>query len=94
VAVLHDIQKHDSVAGGGRQTSHNVKSANTGGQTESNCESLRNPANSGIRTMGFMQREGQLLAGHRTGIKDHYVKRNPTMVADCCSAIEQQYFGK
>ena len=35
----------------------------------------------------------QLLAGHRTGIKDHYVKRNPTMVADCCLAIEQHYFG-
>ncbi len=34
-----------------------------------------------------------LLAGHATGMKDAYVRRNPKMVADACAAIEQAYFG-
>lgn len=34
----------------------------------------------------------KLLAGHRTGISDHYVRRNPKMVADACEAIERHYF--
>jgi integrase len=34
----------------------------------------------------------QILAGHRTGIKDSYVKRNPKMVADACASIEKHYF--
>lgn len=35
----------------------------------------------------------KLLAGHSTGISDHYVKRNPQMVAEACAAIEKAYFG-
>jgi len=33
-----------------------------------------------------------LLAGHATGMKDAYVRRNPKMVADACAAIEAYYF--
>ena len=36
----------------------------------------------------------KLLAGHRVGISDAYVKRNPLMVADACDAIERHYFGE
>jgi integrase len=32
-----------------------------------------------------------VLAGHRSGISDHYVKRNPKMVAPACEAIRQVY---
>jgi integrase len=35
----------------------------------------------------------RLLAGHATGISDHYVRRGPRMVAAACEAIEQAYFG-
>lgn len=35
-----------------------------------------------------------LLAGHRSGIADHYVKRNPKMVAPACEAIHRCYFGR
>lgn len=34
----------------------------------------------------------QILAGHKTGMSDRYVKRNPMMVADVCEAIERHYF--
>jgi len=33
----------------------------------------------------------RLLAGHATGISDHYVKRRPTMVAEACRAIRDHY---
>ena len=35
----------------------------------------------------------RVLAGHATGISDHYVKRRPQMVAPGCAAIEKAYFG-
>ncbi len=34
----------------------------------------------------------RILAGHRTGVSDHYIKRNPKMVAAACRAIEEHYF--
>jgi integrase len=37
--------------------------------------------------------QANLIAGHACGIADHYVKRNPRMVADACAAIERHYFG-
>jgi len=30
--------------------------------------------------------------GHRSGISDHYVKRNPKMVAPAAEAIHRHYF--
>jgi integrase len=36
----------------------------------------------------------RLLAGHSSGISDHYVKRRPQMVASACAAIEEAYFGQ
>lgn len=36
----------------------------------------------------------QILAGHKTGVQDHYIRRNPRMVADACDAIEKHYFGR
>jgi len=32
-----------------------------------------------------------LLLGHRSGINDHYVKRNPRMVAPACEAVRNKY---
>ncbi len=37
--------------------------------------------------------QAKMLAGHRVGISDHYLKRNPSMVDDACRAIEKVYFG-
>lgn len=37
--------------------------------------------------------KARLLAGHKVGISDHYIKRNPKMVEDVCIAIEKHYFG-
>ncbi len=37
--------------------------------------------------------EAQILAGHRAGVKDYYVRRKPEMVANACAAIERFYFG-
>jgi len=34
----------------------------------------------------------RLLAGHRAGVSDHYLKRNPRMVEAACRAIERFYF--
>jgi integrase len=34
----------------------------------------------------------RILAGHRTGMADHYVKRRPTLVSDACKAIYDAYF--
>jgi len=34
----------------------------------------------------------RLLAGHRSGISDHYCKRNPQMVAPACAAVYAKYF--
>jgi integrase len=36
----------------------------------------------------------QMLAGHRNGMSDHYVKRSAFQVADACKAIEKYYFGE
>ena len=34
----------------------------------------------------------RVLAGQRSGMSDHYVKRRPRIVASCCDAIERVYF--
>ena len=33
-----------------------------------------------------------IYAGHRTGMKDHYVQRKPEIVAQVCEAVERAYF--
>jgi len=33
-----------------------------------------------------------MLLGHKTGIRDNYLKRKPSMVADAVAAIERHYF--
>lgn len=35
----------------------------------------------------------RILAGHRTGMSGHYIKRNPKLVAAACRAVEKSYFG-
>jgi len=35
----------------------------------------------------------RLLAGQACGVADHYIKRNPKMVASACEAVEKAYFG-
>jgi integrase len=38
------------------------------------------------------ERTCKLLAGHSSGISDHYVKRDPSMVAPACDAVRAAYF--
>ena len=38
-------------------------------------------------------RHAQVLAGHRSGISDAYVRRAPRMVQKACEAVERAYFG-
>ena len=33
----------------------------------------------------------EMLLGHRTGIRDNYTLRKPSMVAECCEAIARHY---
>jgi hypothetical protein len=33
-----------------------------------------------------------IAMGHRSGISDHYVKRNPLMVQPACDAIHSAYY--
>ncbi|MCK4624766.1 MAG: tyrosine-type recombinase/integrase [Phycisphaerae bacterium] len=42
---------------------------------------------------GVEEKHAKVLAGHRSGMTDHYVKRNPQTVAAACRAIEEVYFG-
>lgn len=37
-------------------------------------------------------RHAQVLAGHRSGISDAYVRRAPKMVTKACEAVERAYF--
>jgi len=46
-----------------------------------------------VQGAGVQFQTVQVLAGHRVGMSDHYVKRNPSLVADACKAIEKSYFG-
>lgn len=41
---------------------------------------------------GVQFEHARILAGHRTGMSDHYVRRRPTIVAEACAAIERAYF--
>jgi integrase len=42
---------------------------------------------------GVQYEHVRILAGHRSGMSDHYVKRRPKIVEDACAAIERAYFG-
>ena len=35
--------------------------------------------------------QARMLAGHRAGIADHYLRRKPDLVADACAAIAQEF---
>lgn len=41
---------------------------------------------------GVEFQHARVLAGHRSGIADAYVRRNPKMVAKACEAVERAYF--
>ncbi len=41
---------------------------------------------------GVEEKHAKLLAGHHSGMSDHYVKRSPRVVAKACEAIETYYF--
>jgi integrase len=42
---------------------------------------------------GATNDQAKMLAGHKLpGVSDHYLKRNPQMVATACAAIESHYF--
>jgi integrase len=35
----------------------------------------------------------RILGGHRCGMADHYVKRNPKLVSPACDGVRKEYFG-
>lgn len=35
----------------------------------------------------------RILAGHSSGMADHYVQRRPAIVRPACEAVEKHYFG-
>jgi len=43
---------------------------------------------------GVGEKEAKVLAGHKSGMTDHYVVRSPSVVAAACAAIERHYFGE
>ena len=56
-------------------------------------DQIRDSSYTAAVTAGVPFDHARLLAGHRTGMADHYVQRNPLMVKDACAAIERAYFG-
>lgn len=62
------------------------------GLTDVEFNHLRDGAYSAAIDGGADLLHAKLLAGHATGISDHYVKRNPRMVADACEAVYRAYF--
>ncbi|MEX0884995.1 MAG: tyrosine-type recombinase/integrase [Phycisphaeraceae bacterium] len=61
--------------------------------TKVKAEDLRDGAYTAAVEAGVELTQAKLLAGHSTGIPDHYAQRRPTMVADAVKAIEEAYFG-
>jgi integrase len=57
------------------------------------AEHCRDGAYTAAIEAGVALTQANLLAGHATGISDHYAKRRPTMVSDAIKAIEKAYFG-
>jgi integrase len=44
-----------------------------------------------VQGQGVQFNHAQILAGHRSGMADHYVRRNPKMVAEACEAVRKAY---
>jgi len=53
---------------------------------------LRDGAATAMAQAGVTDKFFAIAMGHRSGISDHYVKRNPNMVAPACEAIRNYYF--
>lgn len=66
--------------------------AEAGVSSDVKVSDIRDGAYTAAITGGADANQAMLLAGHRTGMKDAYVRRNPKMVADACAAIEAAYF--
>lgn len=56
-------------------------------------DTIRDGAYSAAIEAGADLTQAKLLAGHKVGMADHYVRRNSKMVSDCCEAIESHFFG-
>jgi len=56
------------------------------------CEDLRDGAYTSAIDSGADLTQTKLLAGHATGISDHYTMRKPTMVQDAILGIYRAYF--
>lgn len=54
---------------------------------------LRDGAATAMAEANVTEKLCAILLGHRSGISDHYVKRNAKMVASACEAIYRKYFG-
>ena len=46
----------------------------------------------GINDDFLVQYKVRIVAGHKVGISDKYIKRHPEIVKDVCQRIEQAYF--
>ena len=56
-------------------------------------DQLRDGAYSAAVAAGVNEQHCKVLAGHKSGMTDNYVKRQPQMVKAACEAIEAKYFG-
>lgn len=56
-------------------------------------DNIRDGTQSAAIQGGAQEIQVSMILGHKVGIADAYLKRNPLMVADACQAIERQYFG-
>lgn len=45
-----------------------------------------------VEAEGIQYEHARVLAGHRLGMSDHYVKRRPKLVSAACAAIQAAYF--
>ncbi len=54
---------------------------------------LRDGAATAMASAGISDKLFAVLMGHRSGIGDHYTKRNPQMVRPACDAIRARYLG-
>jgi integrase len=68
--------------------------ADNAGVSHVTASMLRDGAATAAASANVNEKLCALLLGHRSGISDHYVKRNPQMVAPACQAVYNRYFQK
>lgn len=55
--------------------------------------SIRDGSLTAAQVGGAEESHIKILAGHKAGIGDHYILRNPKMMEKVCKSIYREYFG-